>query len=300
MSKSTKTWLIIATFFVVIGGLIFMGLMQSVKWDFSKLSTVKYETNSYEIQEEYKNISIVTDTSDVEFVISENAKSTVVCYEQTKIKHLVSVKEHTLTIEIQDTRKWYEHIGISFGSPKITVCLPKKEYGELSVRCDTGDISVNEQFAFERIDILGSTGDVINRASASEDIKLKTSTGRICVENVSANNIDLAVSTGDVSLKKVTCQSLVSKGSTGNILLEGVIAKESISVERNTGNVKLEGSDAVDIQIKTSTGDVKGTLLSEKVYIVETSTGDIKVPKTTKGGTCEIKTSTGDIKISVQ
>lgn len=300
MSKSTKTWLIIATFFVVIGGLIFMGLMQSVKWDFSKLSTVKYETNSYEIQEEYKNISIVTDTSDVEFVISENAKSTVVCYEQTKMKHLVSVKEHTLTIEIQDTRKWYEHIGISFGSPKITVCLPKKEYGELSVRCDTGDISVNEQFAFERIDILGSTGDVINRASASEDIKLKTSTGRICVENVSANNIDLAVSTGDVSLKKVTCQSLVSKGSTGNILLEGVIAKESISVERNTGNVKLEGSDAVDIQIKTSTGDVKGTLLSEKVYIVETSTGDIKVPKTTKGGTCEIKTSTGDIKISVQ
>ena len=300
MSKSRKTWLIIATFFVVIGGVIFMALMQSVKWDFSKLSTVKYETNSYEIQEEYKNISIVTDTSDVEFVISENAKSTVVCYEQTKITHLVSVKEHTLTIEIQDTRKWYEHIGISFGSPKITVCLPKGEYGELSVRCDTGDISVDEQFEFESIDILGSTGDVINRASASEDIRLKTSTGRICVENVSANNIHLAISTGDVILKNVTCQSVVSKGSTGNILLEGVIAKESISVERNTGNVKFEGSDAADILVKTSTGDVKGTLLSEKVYIVETSTGDIKVPKSTKGGTCEITTSTGDIKISVQ
>lgn len=300
MSKSRKTWLIIATFFVVIGGVIFMALMQSVKWDFSKLSTVKYETNSYEIQEEYKNISIVTDTSDVEFVISENAKSTVVCYEQTKITHLVSVKEHTLTIEIQDTRKWYEHIGISFGSPKITVCLPKGEYGELSVRCDTGDISVDEQFEFESIDILGSTGDVINRASASGNIRLKTSTGRICVENVSANNIHLAISTGDVILKNVTCQSVVSKGSTGNILLEGVIAKESISVERNTGNVKFEGSDAADILVKTSTGDVKGTLLSEKVYIVETSTGDIKVPKSTKGGTCEITTSTGDIKISVQ
>ena len=51
--------------------------------------------------------------------------------------------------------------------------------------------------------------------------------------------------------------------------------------------------------MKTDTGKVVGSLLSEKVFIAETSTGKVSVPKTTTGGKCEITTSTGDIKIEV-
>ena len=43
--------------------------------------------------------------------------------------------------------------------------------------------------------------------------------------------------------------------------------------------MRFENSDAAQISIKTSTGDVTGTLLSEKVFITETSTGNISVPK---------------------
>ena len=53
--------------------------------------------------------------------------------------------------------------------------------------------------------------------------------------------------------------------------------------------------DAAELSITTDTGDVKGTLLSDKVFIARTDTGRVHVPETTNGGKCKITTSTGDI-----
>ena len=49
----------------------------------------------------------------------------------------------------------------------------------------------------------------------------------------------------------------------------------------------------------TDTGDVRGSLLSEKVFIVNTDTGRKEVPDTITGGRCEITTDTGDVKITI-
>jgi DUF4097 and DUF4098 domain-containing protein YvlB len=70
-----------------------------------------------------------------------------------------------------------------------------------------------------------------------------------------------------------------------------------LSIERSTGDVKLDSVDAAEIYIDTDTGDVKGTLLSEKIIFATTDTGDVDVPRCTVGGRCEIKTDTGNIEI---
>ena len=82
--------------------------------------------------------------------------------------------------------------------------------------------------------------------------------------------------------------------------LKNVSASGRICIESDTGNVKFDGSDAAEISVKTSTGNVSGTLLSEKVFITETATGRINVPATTSGGKCEIKTATGNISIEIE
>ena len=63
--------------------------------------------------------------------------------------------------------------------------------------------------------------------------------------------------------------------------------------------MRFDGCDAAEITVKTGTGDVTGTLLSDKVFLTETGTGRIDVPKSTVGGRCEINTDTGDIKIDI-
>ncbi len=319
MSK-TKKWLIIASCLILIGCIVFGGVMAMQKWDFTKLSTNKFETSNHEINENFKSISIITKTSDVVFVSSENSKYAVECYEQKNVKHSVAVKDGTLVIEAVDTRKWYEHIGINFGTPRVTVYIPKGEYGTLSVKANTGDVEIPQDFDFASIDISVSTGDVKCYASALELIKIKASTGDINADDISCSALDLTVSTGKVNasgvsckgdvtvsvstgkayLTNIACNGVTSSGNTGDISLKNVVAKERISIERSTGNVKFEGCDAGELFVTTDTGDVTGSLLSDKIFVVNTDTGKKEVPKTTTGGICEISTDTGDIIITIQ
>lgn len=313
-------WLIAAALLVVLGLIIFAAAMTANHWNFSKLSTTKYETNTHEIKEDFSNISINTDTADILLVPSDDGICKVVCTEEANLKHSVTVQDGTLTIDTVDERTWYEHIGITIGTPKITIYLPNTEYTSLFINEDTGDVEIPKQFKFERMDILTDTGDVNNYASASKVIQIKTSTGYIHVENVSTNMLDLSVSTGNIAVSgavcesdvnihvstgrtnmtDVTCKNLLSSGNTGDIFLKNVIAAGTCSIERSTGDVSFEQCDAAEIFVKTDTGDVTGSMCSEKVFITETSTGDVHIPKSTTGGRCEITTSTGDISITVQ
>ena len=293
---------------------------QKYKWDFSKLSTGKYETNTYEISEEFSNLSMNTDTADIIFALSDDGKCRVECYEEEKAKHSVAVQENTLVIKMIDERTWYDYIGINFGSPKITVYLPKAEYASLFIKESTGDIEIPKNFKFEGVDISSSTGDVNFFASASKLIKIRTSTGNVCVENTSAGTLDLSastgritvsnvicggdaninVSTGRTNLNNIECKNLTSSGDTGDISLNHVIAAEKFSIKRSTGDVRFDGSDAAEILVETDTGDVTGTFLSEKIFFVETDTGSVDVPESITGGRCEITTDTGDIELDIQ
>ena len=51
--------------------------------------------------------------------------------------------------------------------------------------------------------------------------------------------------------------------------------------------------------MKTDTGDVTGSLLSDKIFLAESDVGSVDVPKTTTGGVCEIRTDTGKIAITI-
>lgn len=78
-----------------------------------------------------------------------------------------------------------------------------------------------------------------------------------------------------------------------------VIATEKFSIKRSTGDVTFDGCDATEIFVETDTGNVKGSLLTDKVFIAQTDTGRVDVPKTVNSGKCEICTDTGDIKIDI-
>ncbi len=315
-----KKWLIAATLLIIVGCLIFAGGMQGHQWDFSGLETDKYETNAHTISDSYHSISIATDTAGITFLPSADDKTSVVCYELKNAKHAVSVQDDTLTIALEDTRQWYDHIGIYFKNPKITVYLPQSLYSALCVSGDTGNVNIPEDFQFESIAVSLSTGSVTNRASASESIQIATTTGRIEVNSVVTNTLDLSVTTGSVfvtdtachgginidvstgkaTLNEIRCKSLVSSGDTGDIHLENVVATEKFFIVRDTGDVRFDNADAAEIFVETDTGDVTGSLLTDKVFIAKTDTGRVSLPNTVTGGRCEITTDTGDINIRIK
>lgn len=301
MSKTIKKWLITAASLTALGFIILIGAMAALDFDFSKISTLKYETNTYEVNGDFDKISIDVNITNIVFAQSDDESCQVVCFEAEKVKHSVRCTNGTLTIGVIDTRKWYDHFGISFASPKMTIYLPKSEYASLSIDTNTSDIDIPKSFSFNELEIETNTGNVDCIANISNSIKIESDTGDIGISSVSSKcDIDIKTDTGSIKLTDVNCTNFSAESDTGNISLVNVIAENGIYVESDTGNVKLKNSDASKLSIETDTGNVTGTLLSEKIFIAKSSTGRVKVPDTESGGKCEIRTATGNIKIDIQ
>ncbi len=318
--KKAKIWMLAAVLMILVGCLVLCCVAAETEGDFMKLSTEKFETNRYEIYENYWDITVITNTAEVEFAVSEDGTTSVTCFEESKLKHTVRVKDGKLVISVVDTRKWYDHIMIgSFKTPRITVSLPAGEYGALLVESLTGKVHTSDKLLFDTVRIQLTTGAIRCLSSCHGEMSLKTSTGDITVKGVSVGALALSVTTGDVNvtdtvasgdvsltvstggakLSNVTCTGLVSSGSTGSLRMANVIASEEMNVRRTTGSVYLEGCDAAELYLNTDTGDVRGTLLSEKTFDASSDTGKVRVPKNTDGGKCRIRTDTGNIEIKI-
>lgn len=317
MKRSTKTWLIIAAVLVLAGGAVFTSALAKSSWDFTSLSTVEYETNTYEIDDGFRNILITSDTEKISLVPSSDGKCRVTFVEKSKEQHTAAVEDGTLLIQKISSESQFTLF--SLDEPSITISLPKGEYGWLQILEHTGDIDIPGEYLFDSIDLSLSTGDISSSASSSGLLRIKTDTGDIRISDISAGELDLSVTTGKVEaqavrcagnmevivttgksrLTDISCGSFSSAGTTGDIILENTTVKEMLSITRTTGDVELLKCDAAELLIATGTGDVTGSLLSEKVFIAQTHTGRIDVPESITGGKCKITTDTGNIKISV-
>ncbi len=319
MSKGEKIWMIVAAALVALGALLFAVAMMVADWDFSKLGTEDIITNAYQAETAFTQISIEEDTAKIDILPADDGVCRVVCQERKKMPHTVEVAQDTLVIRLTDTRKWYEYLGISFGKTEVTVYLPEMEYDRLTVETDTGDITVSDAFVFETINISADTADIESRADVVTSVNVATSTGDIRLEDVTLGQANLATDTGnvwaerietkgklgfatdtgDLCMTDVHCGALELESSTGNKHLVRVTVDGTLTARSSTGNVTFENSDAAALSVETSTGNVSGSLRSEKVFITDSATGRINVPKTVKGGRCEIITSTGNIDISL-
>ncbi len=271
----------------------------AINFDFTRLTTYEFQTTTYEVYDDFENIFINVETATVTFAPSEDDVCKIVCFEEEIRKHAVEMKNGTLIIEAVNTGKWYDYIGISFQTPIVTVYLPKDIYTSLAVSTKTGNVEVPDRYHFDTVTIMGTTSNISCYASVSKSIEMQTTTGNIAIGAIETETVKLFATTGDIVAKDIACYHMTAKSSTGYIYLENVVAKESIEAENTTGGIQFYGCDAADIKVKTSTGNVWGTLLSEKIFVAETGTGRVNVPKTTSGGICEIATGTGNIDIEI-
>lgn len=298
------------------------------------------EEKSYEINDEFCIILIDTDCSDITFLPSTDGKCRVNCSAIEGIYHSVKVNGDKLQIELDDDRSFFERMLSLSKNNSITVYLPLDVYTSVIIDNDTGDVKLHSDFVFDHINIDADTGDVVcnssaayyiniesdtgnivlNDNSAAEYVNLKTYTGSIIVKSGNYNDFyattetgDIVVSyttcknefktlvdTGDVDLSNITCGSFISVGDTGELTLSSVVAEEMITIKRETGGVRFNKCDAAEIEISTDTGNVTGSLLSNKMFTVNTDTGRVDLPESEVGGKCKIFTSTGDIKITVE
>lgn len=278
------------------------------------------KTKRYVITESFNAVSVTTNAADIVFAPSDSEKCLVTCREQKNVNHSVEVKDGVLAVEVIDSRRWHDRLGISFKSPRITVYLPGNKYAFLFVKEEVGTVKVPDNFMFGSIDISSQTGDIDLGASAFEKVSVRTGTGEIRVLKTVTKNLELvsstggvmadgvtcsedaviSVSTGKTKLCNIKCRNLISNTKTGDVSLKYITANDKISIIKNTGDVNFDGLCAGEIYVETDTGDVNGSVLSEMVFDAYSDSGSVDVPKTDGGGICRIKVDTGDIKVRIK
>ena len=312
--------ILIGLILVIIGGVICYSALTQINFDFSALNVVQYQTESCEVSEEFQSIRIQGDALDVDFETSADGKCHLLFSDSVKGKHSAVVEEGTLVIQMTDDREWYEHFGVNVGGPKVTLFLPKAKYAGLSVDVSDGRIEIPAGVAFENMNIELGAGEVDCRAQAEQSVEIRMGAGDLSLSEMSASSVSLStatasvnlknvkidgklkiqVSTGDVSLQEVSCENLQYEGSLSEAWLERVIAKETIQIKNTSGDVTFHKCDATSLKVVTTSGDVEGTVLSEKTFHANSVSGSVKVPKSDSGGSFEITTVSGDVQMEIE
>ena len=302
---------------VVLVVLIVVCMLMAVK--FLGVADHLYTHIRTEIDVPIWHISIETNIASVSICTTETENAYIELYDRENAGYHISAENGTLVIESAHLRAWYEQLGVFPQAPEMTLYLPEGIYGNLSIKSSLGRIKVSSRLLFQNVTALTATGDVEFRASAVEEIVLTGSTGRMVVEDLVADTMELWISTGTLTISNVTCtgnlsvgvasgkanvtdttcRSFLSSGQSGNLSMNNVVARRNFSIDRSTGNVEFNGCDAAGIYVVTGSGNVTGSLLSEKKFEIKTTSGKKDVPATTDGGKCRVTTGSGNVTMSI-
>ena len=299
MKKSTKVLLRIALLLCIAGLVVGFVSWIGLEFDLTMISRINHESNGYdgyETEEEFERIVIETKTADIivgNMTISMSEKYNVTCYEETRLKHTVTVQDGTLFIKVEDTRKWYDKLIKPREDAEVRVWIPfeKEEFKSIEIKSETGDVTVGYGLQFDKMTIETDTGDVLTVSKVLDELKVKTSDGGININNENRKHwypedtdkgealfVSAETDTGAVYLGDMTCCNLKVKSQTGDVTFKNFEVLEFISVENDT-------------EVVTE------TLLSGKTFHTETGQDDI--PESNVMGTVEIRTDKGKTEIEI-
>lgn len=301
--KTIKRFIIFIAIIFIIGGSIVLAF--AIKNNaFAQKERID---KTYEIDGEFQNISVIINVDDFELKLSTDGKNKLVCQEYDKMPHETSVSDNCLNVLGKDERKWYEKIFVfewNFKPIKSILYLNKDTFNNIVVDASTGNFVIGNEFTFENADLKLSTGNLEFNAKLTNDLKAKVSTGSVYFKNVDCKNVELKSSTGLISVENMNCEKFKSEGSTGSIKLTNVIAENEMEVVASTGDIYLKEVDSKKIYAKVSTGNIRGVILTPKIFTTTVKTGHANVPSNPSAdlanGECILYASTGNIDVSIK
>ncbi len=278
-----------------------------------------YTEVTHTANEQFTSITIESTTADIIIEKSESGECYAICDESEKFTFSLSVKDDTLKLSENDGRGWYEHFGITFAARKATLYLPDGIYSKLDVKISSGNVKCNTDITFADANIIAASGSIEFSASVQNDLSLESASGNIKASNIFSKNVFMATLSGNVSLSggnpenaEITTSSgnielsdinssvLTLNSASGKIKLEDTMTTNNTTAKTNSGDISFIRCDSANFEFETSSGSVKGIILTDKIFDVRSTSGNIDYPISIEGhGRCNVKTSSGNVKIEI-
>ena len=217
-----------------------------------------------------------------------------------KSMYQVYAQNGLLMVMPQDTAvgdsgwKWYQLFNFSQeGDWSVEITVPRKllnsvvvetslgsgelsnlEAGQVTVECDSGNVTLKQVKALESLTVTQSMGTLDLEDCAGKNFTLENSMGRMGISGCEFGISQVANESGDVTVENSSFQSLDATTSMGACTLKQVTVAEEVECSTGMGDVKVEELDSLDIILSTDSGGITGTIRGqEKDYQITTDTG---------------------------
>ncbi|MDD7162003.1 MAG: DUF4097 family beta strand repeat-containing protein, partial [Candidatus Ornithospirochaeta sp.] len=104
----------------------------------------------------------------------------------------------------------------------------------------------------------------------------------------------------EIMVEDKVYRSISISVASGKIEIEEGVKAKDMDLSSPSGSVRLDKCDGGEIDIETTSGSVKGTLLSPKTFDAASVSGSVSVPSSKGKDECTIRTVSGSIDISLE
>lgn len=294
MKKVTKNSLLVSLGLILVGLVIVFFSLLAVGFNFGKFSSEKFELHTYDITGKFSVIHINELTDNIEVIKSDDDTGKIICYDSEKIYHKLLVgdveydideseifKDDVLYFVCQDDREWYEKI-FSFSpfkeNTQMKIYLPESEYEEMQIYSTNGNITIPDNFDFDRLTMTSVNGKVDCRADVHQYLSTETTNGNINIQGKVNGKIHIDTVNGEITVPNIGHSEKADFGSTNrDININGNVIGQ-LYIHSVNGGVDFGKLQSDNIKISTVNGDITGTVLSDKTFQASSVNGGVSVP----------------------
>ncbi|MCR5282081.1 MAG: DUF4097 domain-containing protein [Lachnospiraceae bacterium] len=210
--------------------------------DLSKLGFVEMEKDEVKIEQEFQEVTIRSDIAAVTIQSTDQTYCSVECYQDKKAPFDVRVENGALVIDskTREDLTWYERASVFASTPKVIISLPKKDYGTLLAKMDTGNLKIEGPLTFESMDLTMDTGDVhLSRTITSKELHVKMDTGNFTFEDCDAGSVSAELDTGNIEGSFLSPKAIEAKSDTGSVHVPKQTEGGACRLKTDTGNIRI-------------------------------------------------------------
>ena len=172
----------------------------------------------------------------------------------------------------------------------------------LALASSSGDSAVETANIGGDIDMGASSGDLTLRTvSFAGECAIQTASGDVKLANTTGGGLRLGTKSGDVELLTCGLEAANIDTTSGDVSLQETDIQGELEVHTISGEIAFKATSAGCMELKTTSGEVRGTLRGVEAYSfsAQSRTGDVRVPTTDGPHSIQAETVSGDIHLRV-
>ncbi len=321
MCKWQHNLIRISVVLIAIGVIVLGVALVASDFEFSTLlGSGSLEHSEQVFEDTLETIHIEGMNADVHLLPSEDGRCHLIIDEMEKGSCSAETEEGVLSIYW--TRKWHwkDIFNFSFGSPRLTIYLPEHPLSNLNILTTSGDIKIEncsagqmeletdsgtiqvEKVQTTNFGARSSSGNLsIDALTCEQTARINTGSGDIRLKGGNASHLEFKSNSGQSTISALQLDNLQGESKSGDVGLENVQVGQALNLTSTSGNLHLKNTDAFNFDLKSESGDIRGSLPSPKYFSASSGSGKVFIPESVPNqGNFNARSSSGDIQIEIQ